>query len=160
MEEVVEERVRPRRNTASLWNCDRLYNAGHINQDQHFALMHLRWWWDCIHRAALGSLSLETMHGNRVHFLHKEVDADRLDAQSMLAKISTAMHERGHNETMLLWAPCFWLAVDELSMERAIKKLGKRRTQGREQIDYALTCLYDELDGRKMLWSQRNENSA
>lgn len=150
-----EKKRKRRANTTNAWMIDRLFNAGIINEDQHIAGVHVRFWWECIMASGLRCISLETEMANRGG---KPVDwyAERLSAQDLLNKLNLAMHQRGFSEGRLLWAPVVWVACDDLSLSEAAAKLGKRKADGIEQVKEALQACYDEMEGRNLLFWQRD----
>lgn len=146
-----------RTNTINAWMIDRLFNAGIINEEQHMAGVHVRFWWECIMATGLRCISLEAADTIRSRsFSPEDLYTTRLSAQDLLNKINLAMHQRGHAECRLLWAPVVWVACDDLSLSQAAARLGKRKGAGIEQVKEALQACYDEMEGRNLLFWQRD----
>lgn len=153
-----EKKRKRRANTTNAWMIDRLFNAGIINEDQHMAGVHVRFWWECIMATGLRCISLEAADMIRSRtFSPDDLYATRLSAQDLLNKINLAMHQRGQAECRLLWAPVAWVTCDDLSLSEAAARLGKRKGAGIEQVKEALQACYDEMEGRNLLFWQREQ---
>lgn len=144
-----------RRNTCNQWMIDKLFNAGVIDQEQHFAGVHIRFWRECAISSHLKALSVESIRGGAGDM--DGLNAQRLDAKSLMSKIIIAMRDREHAEARaMLWAPCVWIAIDDLTISHAIAKMGKRRQTGFQHVQYAFTALYEELERNELLFWQRD----
>lgn len=144
-----------RKNSCNHWGVDKLYNAGVIDSDQHYACVHIRFWWECITSSHLKALSVESVRGGVGDM--DGLQLHRYDAKSLMSKAVQAMHARELAEIKLLWAPCVWVAIDELTMTVAAARLGMRKNSGLERVQYAFTALYEELERGGLLFWQRKQ---
>lgn len=144
-----------RTNTCNHWQIDKLYNMGAIDQDQHYAGVHIRYWRECAIASHLKALSIETVRGGASGDVDG-INVNRLDAKSLMSKIIIAVKNREMAETKLLWAPAVWVAIDDLTMSHAAAKLGMRKSAGLERVLYSLTALYEELERSELLFWQRS----
>ena len=144
-----------RKNTCNHWQIDKLYNAGVIDSDQHYAGVHIRFWREMMQSSHLKAMCLEDVRGGMGDAHAAPIG--RLDAQSHMSKLIIAIKNRETDECRaMLWASCVWVAIDDMSLSDAVKMMGVRKKNGIEHVLYSLTALYEELEHNELLFWQRD----
>jgi hypothetical protein len=138
------------------WSFDKLFNNEVIDREMWEACMHIRWWWEAVQRSHLRCISLESIHTTGQAPVPDAEYINKLTAFDMLNKAMLAMHKQGQRERRQLWAPCWWLAIDELSLTQIARKLCKRKASALDQTRDALLLLHETLEDKKFLFWQRS----